>query len=169
GPQDNRRRAVDVLAALRGRGVNARLRFAGPCDVVEQRMLAARAARRGAAAHVEFLGDRVEPAKLLVAGSITLLTSVADDGHLPRPVLESCAVGTPVLSADLPVVREVARLLPGVTMLPLGADDEVWADTARALAVAQPSLGDRREALRMFVRSPFTAANWQREMTTLWS
>jgi glycosyltransferase involved in cell wall biosynthesis len=169
GPAENWGRAVDVLGALRGRGVNARLRIAGYCDAAQRQALATQALRRDAAGHLEFVGSGTQTARLLVAASMTLLTSPAGGGELPRVILESCAVGTPVLSADLPAVREIARLLPGVTMLPLGADDEVWADTARALTAVPPTLDERREALRMFVRSPFTAANWQREMTILWS
>jgi hypothetical protein len=96
-----------------------------------------------------------------------LFTSCCES--LPGVVLGACAVATPVLSAELACIGEISRLLPGITMLPLSATDEIWADTARTLTTVIPSLDDRRAALRRFVRSPFTIENWQRELTAVWS
>jgi hypothetical protein len=84
-------------------------------------------------------------------------------------VLEACAVGTPVLAPDLPGIGEIARLLPGVTTLPLGTPDKAWADTVRALTAVPPTLDERREAMRRLRRSPFTIENWERGITAVWS
>jgi glycosyltransferase involved in cell wall biosynthesis len=171
-PLESRVRALDVLGALRGRSVDARLQVVGRFEPGEAGELRVEARRRGAAAHVDLIdtgSTSVDVPKLLAAASMFLSTASGGSGGLSRPVLQACAVGTPVLSADLPAIREIARLLPGVTMLPLGADDVVWADTARVLTAVPPSLDNRRESLRAFVRSPFTADTWQREVTALWS
>ncbi len=167
GVNKNRARGIDVLAALRTRGVDARLQIIGRQDAEENTRLLALAVRRGVRDHVEMLGERDDVPRLLAAASLLLLTSHHES--LPSAVLEACAVATPVLSSDLPGVGEIARLLPGITMLPLSANDEIWADTVRALTFVPPSLDDRRGALRHFVRSPFTIETWQRQLTAVWS
>ncbi|SBW22376.1 group 1 glycosyl transferase [Candidatus Protofrankia californiensis] len=163
----NRVRAIDVLVALCARGVDARLQIIGGQDTAETAELLARASAGGVRDRVEMLGERDDVPRLLVAASLLLLTSYYEG--LPSVVLEACAVATPVLATDLPGVGEIARLLPGITLLPLSATDEIWADTARALTAVPPLLDDRRAALRHFVRSPFTIENWQRELTAVWS
>ncbi len=167
GMNENRVRAVEVLAALRTRGVDARLQIIGRHEAVETTQLLSLAARRDVRDRVALLGERDDIPRLLVAASLLLLTSQHES--LPDAVLEACAVGTPVLSCDLAGVGEISRLLPGITMLPLSAAEEIWADSARALTSVPLSLDDRRAALRHFVRSPFTMENWQRELTAVWS
>ncbi len=163
----NRARAIDVLVALCARGVDARLQIIGRQGAAETAELLARAAAGGVRDRVEMLGERNDVPRLLVAASLLLLTSYYEG--LPSVVLEACAVATPVLATDLPGIGEIARLLPGITLLPLSATNEIWADTARALTAVPPLLDDRRAALRHFVRSPFTLENWQRELTAVWS
>ncbi len=167
GMNANRARAVDVLAALQARGVDGRLQIIGCQETGDTARLLALAARRGVRDRVALLGERDDIPRLLVAASLLLVTSHHES--LPSAVLEACAVATPVLSCDLAGVGEISRLLPGITMLPLSAAEEIWADTARALTSLPPSLDDRRAALRHFVRSPFTIENWQRELTAVWS
>ncbi|WP_239405040.1 glycosyltransferase [Frankia sp. Cj3] len=162
-----RLRPVEILAALSARGADARLRLVGPQEPAETAALLAAAVRHDVRDRVELLGERDDIPRLLVAASLLLVTS--DRESLPSAVPAACAVGTPVLSADLAGVGEISRLLPGITMLPLSAADGLWADAARALTDVPPSLDDRRAALRHFVRSPFTIENWQRELTAIWS
>ncbi|ETA00710.1 glycosyltransferase [Frankia sp. CcI6] len=162
----SRDRAVEILAALRGRSVNARLLFVGRQDAAETARLVALASRRGVADHVEFIGEVLEIPRLLVAASLLLVTSRHEG--LTGIVLEACAVGTPVLCADLPGVDEIARLLPGVTILPLRISDAVWADTAEMLTAVPPTIDQRREAMRLLRRSPFTMEHWQRDITAVW-
>jgi glycosyltransferase involved in cell wall biosynthesis len=166
-PVKNRARAVDILAALRDCGVDARLRIVGRRTLDETAALTEQARRRGVSAAVELTGERLDIPKLLVAGSLLLVTSRHE--WLPSVVLEACAVGTPVLAADLPGIGEIARLLPGVTTLPLGTPDNAWADIARALTAVPPTLDERREAMRRLRRSPFTIENWERDITAVWS
>ncbi|MDT3446480.1 MULTISPECIES: hypothetical protein [unclassified Pseudofrankia] len=72
-------------------------------------------------------------------------------------VLAGCAAGTPVLAADLPAVRAVAAVLPGVTLLPLGAPDDAWARAAARPLPVPPTPDERWAALRRLRRSPFCA------------
>ncbi len=166
-PLKNRARAIEILAALRARSVHARLRIVGRQDDAETARLTVLADRLGVAEHVEFTGEVREISRLLVASSLLLVTSLHEG--MPTVVLEALAVGTPVLSADLPGVVEIARLLPGVATLPLATSDAVWADTADMLTAVPPTIDQRREAMRLLRRSPFTMDTWQRDMTAVWS
>ncbi|KJE20695.1 glycosyltransferase [Frankia torreyi] len=166
-PLKNRARAIEILAALRARSVHARLRIVGRQDDAETASLSALADRLGVAEHVEFTGEVREIPRLLVASSLLLVTSLHEG--MPTVVLEALAVGTPVLSADLPGVVEIGRLLPGVATLPLATSDAVWADTADMLTALPPTIDQRREAMRLLRRSPFTMDTWQRDITAVWS
>ncbi|WP_420497689.1 glycosyltransferase [Parafrankia soli] len=166
-PVKNRSRAIEIVAAMRVRGLDARLKLVGRQTEEETECLVALARRLGVSDQVELTGERLDIPKLLVRSSLLLVTSFHEG--LPSVVLEACAVGTPVLSSDLPGVGEIARVLPGVTMLPLGTPNEIWADTAADLAVVPPTLDERREAMRRLRRSPFTMENWQRDITAIWS
>lgn len=166
-PLKNRARAIDVLAVLRRRGIDARLLIVGRQEAGETSRLTAMARQLDVVDHVEFTGERLDIPKLLVSSSLLLVTSFHEG--LPSVALEACAVGTPVLSADLPGVAEIARVLPGVTLLPLGTPDEIWADTARELVAVPPTPEERREAMRRLRRSPFTMENWQRDISAIWS
>jgi glycosyltransferase involved in cell wall biosynthesis len=166
GEAGNRARALRILAAVRNRGVDARLWLVGRVADGERAALGELAAGLGISGQVEILGERADLSRLIVAASLVLVTAAREGA--PNAVLEACAVATPVLSSDLADVAEIARLLPGVTMLPLAAADEAWADTARALTASRPTRDERRAALRAFVHSPFTIEHWQREITAVW-
>ncbi|CUU53770.1 Glycosyltransferase involved in cell wall bisynthesis [Parafrankia irregularis] len=166
-PVKNRSRAIEIVAAMCTRGLDVRLRFVGRQSPEETERLMTLAGGLGVSDRVEFLGERGDVPKLLVNSSLLLVTSLHEG--LPSVVLEACAVGTPVLSSDLPGVAEIARVLPGITMLPLGTPNEIWASTAADLAVVPPTLDERREAMRRLRRSPFTMENWQRDITAVWS
>jgi glycosyltransferase involved in cell wall biosynthesis len=166
-PLKNRPRAIEVLAALRARSIPARLRIVGRQDAAETAGLTALADRLGVVEYVEFTGEVREIPRLLASSSLLLVTSLHEG--MPTVVLEALSVGTSVLSADLPGVTEIARLLPGVTTLPLSASDAVWADTADMLTAVPPTIEQRREAMRLLRRSPFTMDSWQRDITAVWS
>jgi glycosyltransferase involved in cell wall biosynthesis len=166
GEAGNRARGLRILAAVRNRGVDARLRLIGRVTDGERAALSELAAGLGISGQVEILGEREDLSRLIVAASLVLVTSPREGA--PNAVLEACAVATPVLSSDIGDVAEIARLLPGVTMLPLAAADEAWADTARALTLSRPGRDERRAALRAFVHSPFTMERWRREITEVW-
>ncbi|WP_018502599.1 glycosyltransferase [Parafrankia discariae] len=166
-PGKNRPRAIEIVAAMRARGLDVRLRLVGQRGADETDHLLELARRLGVSDHIEVTGERHDIPKLLVKSSLLLVTSEREG--LPGVVLEACAVGTPVLSSDLPGVAEIARVLPGITMLPLSTPNEIWAATAADLAVVPPTMDERREAMRRLRRSPFTMEDWLRDIAAVWS
>ena len=113
-----------------------------------------RIASVGAIDRAHFVGERDDVGRWLAAADVSLLPSVIEG--LPGAVLESLAVGTPVVASDLPGVRELAAQLDGVTALGLGAGPAVWAAALRSHLVA-PSPPAARAALRArLAASPFT-------------
>lgn len=100
----------------------------------------------GLSDRVHFLGNRVDVPDLLSAADVTVLTS--DWEGLPIAVLESLAVGCPVVATDVGGVRE-ALAGGGGTVVPPG-DPAATADALRVL------LGDpaaRRAAATAGLRS----------------
>lgn len=167
GEPAGRERAVSILAALRDRGVDAMLQLIRR-DEREDARLTEAAWRRGAGDAVEFLDGRDDLPRLL-AGSSLLLSTTPAAGGPPAGVLEARAAGTPVLAVATPGVAEIARLLPGVTMLPPRAPDGVWVDKAALLTASPRTLDDRRESLRRFCRSPFAIDAWSGAIASAWS
>jgi glycosyltransferase involved in cell wall biosynthesis len=118
-PRKNLGLAIRILAALRGRGTDARLVVSGPQDPHDRRAAShLRALRRlatelGVTESVVFLGsparsrpsDRVMRDLYLIADAL-LLTST-DEGF-GLPVLEAAAARLPIFCPDLPALRELA-------------------------------------------------------------
>ncbi|ROP26590.1 glycosyltransferase family 4 protein [Pseudokineococcus lusitanus] len=108
---------LDAVALLRGRGVDVRLRLAGAGDGAAD--LAARVTRLGLEDAVELLGPLPQHevvALLRGAAAFAAPCVVAEDGDrdgLPTVVLESLAVGTPVVSTPVTGVPEA--VIDGVT------------------------------------------------------
>lgn len=110
------KRHKDLVKALAETGDPAiRLAFAGTGPLAaETRRLAAEA---GVADRVKFLGFRKDIPLLIAAADVTALPSGREG--LPRVVMESMAIGTPVIGAD---IRGTRDLLSGGcgTLVPLG-------------------------------------------------
>jgi glycosyltransferase involved in cell wall biosynthesis len=79
---------------------------------------------------------------------------------LPTVVLEALACGVPVVSSDLPGVREIARQVTGIELLPVDASPTLWATKVRAVADS-----DTAEVREAFLSSPFTLD----QSVTLWT
>ncbi|CUU53800.1 Glycosyltransferase involved in cell wall bisynthesis [Parafrankia irregularis] len=165
-PVKNRSAAVDVLIALRRRGVPARLRVVGRQDAHESAQLRRRAELGGVADAFDLPGESFDIPGLMAGADLLLLTSRHEG--LPTVVLEACAVGTPVLAPDLPGVVEIGRLLDGVTTVPQGCASEAWAEAAAGMLAAPPTSAQRVQALHAFSSSPFVMDQWRRGMTSLW-
>jgi glycosyltransferase involved in cell wall biosynthesis len=113
--QKNPAFALEVLGALRGRGVDARLRLVGDGELAPE--LSADGAELAG-----FVPDVT--AELLEAH---LLLSPAVFEGLPLAPIEALATGLPVLASDIPPHRELAELSPALRVLPVG-DPQAWAD-----------------------------------------
>ncbi|WP_160148893.1 glycosyltransferase [Amycolatopsis alkalitolerans] len=108
--------------------------------------------------------DRVE--EVLAGASVLLLPSHREG--LPGVVLEALAAGVPVLASDLPGLRDLARQVEGLDLLPLAAGPRAWA--AAALRLAAAPAGHRRRIAAAVRRSPFAldrnAEDWRRLWTS---
>ena len=119
----------------------------------------------GVADRVHFVGEVEEPMPLIAASSLMILPSLWEG--LPSAVLEACAVGIPVLAADLPGTREVAQHFPNVCLMPLAEGDRAWAAAAVRLVRQAPIPAPEVEA--RFARSPFTVARSREAHYHIWS
>jgi glycosyltransferase involved in cell wall biosynthesis len=107
-------------------------------------------------------GETVDPMRFFRASDVLLLPS-AHEG-LPGTAIEALSVGTPVVSADLPGVREIASHIPGVSVVGDGADVAEWARTVeKALATS-----DRHAIIRAFHDSPFLLGRYVADIMQLW-
>lgn len=146
-PEKNRNFAVRIHRAARRIEPRTRLVLAGPGGTHDLEPLALRDPAIAVTGEV----DRVE--EVLAKASVLVLPSHREG--LPGVVLEALASGVPVLATDLPGLREVARRLPGLTVLPLGAGPDQWARTALLLATSSPV---ERRVISEAVRSSAYAA-----------
>jgi glycosyltransferase involved in cell wall biosynthesis len=160
-PEKNRPFLVEVLAALRARGVAARLVLAGPGgedDVT--------------AAHPEvlddpsvvFLGQRDDVPTLLGAADVLLLPSTREG--MPGVLLEALSSGVPVVSNDLPGPSDVSRSLPGVYLVSLRAGAAAWAQAV--LLAARGGAHEPADLHEAVVRSPYALATAARTWRTMW-
>jgi glycosyltransferase involved in cell wall biosynthesis len=99
------------------------------------------------------LGVRHDVPRLLAAADVFLLPSLFEG--LPNVVLEACAAGVPMLTSDLPGVREIASRLSLVRYLPLSASDAEWAAAASGLPAEAERLRLRDTAAGAFRASVF--------------
>jgi glycosyltransferase involved in cell wall biosynthesis len=154
--------AIIERIAQRREGCGVRLCFIGSGGAADLARLAARVAASPAAEAIVLHPPSQEPLRHLREADVLLLTSLWEG--LPGSVLEALSVGTPVVASDLPGVREIAAAVDGVTLVPLAADDDEWADAILA------ALGsDRPEAIiRSFRQGPFRFEPYVQAMTSLW-
>lgn len=120
------KRHKDLIKALAETGDPAiRLAFAGTGPLAaETRKLAAEA---GAADRVKFLGFRRDVSLFIAAADATALPSEREG--LPRVVMESMAIGTPVIGADTRGIRDL--LSSGCGMLVPAGDTHALAEALK--------------------------------------
>ncbi len=113
---------------------------------------------------VHFLGLQKDVPQLLRAADVMIFPSLWEG--LPGAVLESLAVGTPVVASDIPPHREIAPFLPGLTCVPLSAPDENWAKIVCSLS--PPAVKDREKAWEVFRQSPFSLDRCVASLVAIW-
>jgi glycosyltransferase involved in cell wall biosynthesis len=163
-PEKNALRPVAILEriVLRPEGRKVRLSFVGAGPAAETARLEARLAASPAREAIALLPASHAPLPHLRAADVLLLTSLWEG--LPGAVLEALSVGTPVVASDLPGIREIAAAVEGVTLVPLAAGDDFWAD-----AVLAALADDRTERIiRSFRRGPFLFEPYVAAMSALW-
>jgi glycosyltransferase involved in cell wall biosynthesis len=123
------------------------------------------AVRLGIADRVQLVGEVDDPLSLMARSSLMILPSIWEG--LPGAALEACALGIPVLAADLPGTRELAAHFPHLTVMPLDADDEAWA--ANAVRLIRQGAPPASVAQHHFGRSPFTVPGARERHYAIWS
>lgn len=124
-------RFVEVVAALRGRGVDCRAQLIGDGPM---RSALEESARR---AGVDMLGSRSDIADLLSASDVFVFPSRPVGEGMPGVLIEAGLSGLPVVATDVPGVRTVVE--DGVTGFVVDVDD------AEAMVQAVADLVDDAE------------------------
>jgi len=135
-PQKGQATTLRVVAGLRERFGDVRAVFAGDGETEEEvRRLAAEMGAEWAT----FLGSRDDVPALLRAADLTVLPSAAEG--LPMSLIESIAVGTPVVATAVGDVPWLLEEVGGGRLVP--AADEAAFTEACAELVADPALRER--------------------------
>jgi glycosyltransferase involved in cell wall biosynthesis len=122
------------------------------------------AADAGLSDRVELVGEVDDAIPWMARSTLMILPSLWEG--LPGAALEACALGIPVLAADLPGTRELARHFPNLSLLSLAEDDDAWAAAAvRLIRGARPTV----QAQERFAASPFTLARTRETHYEIWS
>jgi glycosyltransferase involved in cell wall biosynthesis len=108
-------RFIEVLAALRGRGVDVDARMVGDGPLLET------VRRTAAAAGVDVLGGRSDVPSQLRDADILLFTSVPEGEGMPGVFVEAGLSGLPIVATDVPGARTVIE--DGVTGFVVPVDD----------------------------------------------
>ena len=137
--------------------------WAGGIDPLTQSHLSDEIAAAQATGSFHFLGYRDDPARLLAAADVFLLTSREDP--LPSVALEAMAAGTPVIAFQGTggVPELLARFQAGCTV----ALGDVAAMGQAALGAAADFTPDRRRALARVCRSAFRFDDYTRRLLSL--
>lgn len=159
-------RAIGLAGALCADDPDVHFLFVGPYSKDDEAAIASSAAMPTVPGRVRSLGVRDDVADILHAADATVLTSTREG--LPGVVLESLAVGTPVVASDLPGTRWISEQVVGVTLVPLIEGDWVWQDVLRS--VSRASTRSRRAAIEAsFAQGPFRLGETVSALRALWS
>jgi glycosyltransferase involved in cell wall biosynthesis len=127
-----------ALAALRDRGVPARLRFVGAGSLAPS--LEREAAELGLLDAVDFVGFVADPAPQLLDAHVLLAPGEFEG--LPLAPMEALASGLPVLASDIPPHRELARECAALRVVPVGASGDAWAAEVERMLPGLESLSE---------------------------
>ncbi len=99
------------------------------------------------------LGEKEEIALVLNAVELMLFPSLWEG--LPGAVLESAAVGLPVLASNLSGIKEIEKYCPAVKTLSLKESNKQWAREAKRI-ISNYDITCSITAIDKFAQSPFT-------------
>ena len=161
-PVKNYARSVAIFEALCSKaGAAFSLHFVGAGAAEDEHRLAGLVAESAYGSSIVIHGYSSDPLGHLRAADLLLLPSLWEG--LPGSVLEALSVGTPVVASDLPGIREIARAVTGVTLVPLPASDDAWVN-----AIERALVEDRAAIAHSFSRSPFRFEGYVDKMAALW-
>lgn len=164
-PLKNQLRLVGILRELSRELPDVRLRLVGR-EVGDYGLKVRRAAHEaGVFDRVSFAGEVDDPMPLIAHASLFVLPSLWEG--LPGVALEASVLGVPVLAADLPGTRELARHFPNVSLVTQAEQDAAWAAAAVRLIRRGPMpIADVHARL---AESPFTLARSREAHYEIWS
>jgi glycosyltransferase involved in cell wall biosynthesis len=152
--------AIRTLVELRRRGCDALLLVVGEAKFVAaptrhdnrafERELHALVAAHGLGDSVRFLGERPDPERVLAATDVLLVPSTEEP--FGRTVIESMAMGVPVVATSVGGPREILRDGIGGRIV-AGRDAAAWADAVEELTTWS---GERRAAARSAAEARFS-------------
>ena len=164
-PLKNQLRLIGILGRALGHVPNLKLRLVGR-EVGDYGLKVRCAAIKARLSdRVELVGEVDDPMPWIAESNLLILPSLWEG--LPGAALEACALGIPVLAADLPGTRELASHFPHLSVLSLKEDDEVWAEAV--VRLSRQRMTSTSDAREFFARSPFTLARSREDHYEVWS
>lgn len=146
-PVKNRGRALAVWLKVAAR-TPAELMFVGDLNQLDAAAVDRANVSLPPGSTIVQRGYSPQPAIEMGASDVVLVTSTLEG--LPGVVLESLALGVPVVASDLPGVRWIQESVDGIIALPLSDADDLWAD-----AVIRAAQHDRGAIRSSFDQSEF--------------
>jgi glycosyltransferase involved in cell wall biosynthesis len=165
----NHPRLMRIFQRVLKKNPESVLVLAGTGDAAYLEKMRSYASDLNISASVKFLGLRSDVPRILRSANVLLFPSLWEG--LPGVVLESCAVGTPVVASDLPGVIEIAAYFRGVHPLSLlSDDDECWANAVCALGkqTSTPDGGSLEYSLQQFQETPFAVDVCLSQLMEVW-
>lgn len=159
----NHPRLIEIFHQIHRQSPRSHLLLVGDLSAGQDE-LRGQIAANGLGKAVHFLGLQHNVPRILRSADVMVFPSLWEG--LPGAVLESLAVGTPVVASDIPPHREIAAWLPGLSLVPLDSPDEQW--TRIVNSVTQPTLETRTEAWRAFAKSPFSLEQCVASLVAVW-
>ncbi len=166
-PQKNHNRVITIFNQIAHLRPNVALLLVGRAEANLEPGLRQTVSNLKLSAKVAFAGERRDVPRLLKASDVMIFPSLWEG--LPGAVLESCAVGTPVLGSDLPGIREIAAQFPSfVKFLPLESSDSEWAIRAESMIEDQKIIELKSNIPNLFNDSMFSIDRCIQEFSRLW-
>ena len=117
----------------------------------------------GLEGRVHFLGVREDIGRLLSAADLMIFPSLREG--LPGSVVEASAAGLAVIASDIPGIRELAGVAPGLRLCSLHQTDKEWATECLGTLGAESGLEQRRREFP----SVLDSANSREQFQNLYS
>jgi len=160
-PSKNRARAIRIWAELASARTST-LVLVGPMNELDRPHIDAARARILPSSEIVETGESTDVPGHLGMAHVLLVTSLREG--LPGVVLESLAVGVPVVSSRLPGTTWIAEQLEGIAVCGLEEDDEVWVRALEEVVVSADSHAIRAS----FDSGPFTLEGAVPAFAALW-
>jgi glycosyltransferase involved in cell wall biosynthesis len=167
-PQKNHERVISIFNEIASRHSNVCLLLVGRRENGVENRLRDMIARFDLVEKVAFAGERNDVPRLLRSSDMMVFPSLWEG--LPGAVLESCAVGTPILASDLPGVREIAAQFPCfVKAVPLNTGDSEWSLLAEEILESKEPAGSVENNFNHFQQSIFNIDKCVEEFCKVWA